>query len=173
MGLIQMLGRLDTSIISGMADEPLPGMTYKEMAKHSLDFWLQTEDLPDPSNRVSYNSNGQAEFHYHSNDLESERQLRQRLQDLLEAIGCHDRPCTVNHYLGSHMNVPLGHEMGTMKMGNDPSSSVLDPLCRVHDLDNVYVTDGSLMVSAGAVNPTLTIVAQTLRVADSIKRERL
>jgi choline dehydrogenase-like flavoprotein len=169
MGLIQMLGRLDTAAISGMADDPLPGMTYEEMAKHSLDFWLQTEDLPDPNNRVRYNGSGQVEFHYHANNLESERQLRQRLQNLLDAIGCHEQLCEVNHYFGGHVDVPLGHQMGTMKMGTDPATSVLDSFCRTHDLDNLYVTDGSFMVSAGAVNPTLTIIAQTLRTADKIK----
>jgi choline dehydrogenase-like flavoprotein len=55
--------------------------------------------------------------------------------------------------------------MGTARMGADPSSSVVDPWGRVHDLDNVYLADGSVFVSAGGFNPTLTIMALSLRTA--------
>jgi len=71
------------------------------------------------------------------------------------------------------VTVPLGHTMGTMKMGENPQDSVLDSYCRPHELENVFVTDGSFFPSAGAVNPTLTIIAQTLRVADYIKSQIL
>jgi choline dehydrogenase-like flavoprotein len=62
---------------------------------------------------------------------------------------------------------PVGtvHVMGTARMGDDPSSSVVDPWGRVHDLDNVYLADGSVFVSAGGFNPTLTIMALSLRMA--------
>src|SRR5258707_14991817 len=62
----------------------------------------------------------------------------------------------------------LGHQVGTCKFGDDPKSSVLDLNCRAHDLDNLYVVDGSFFVSSGAVNPTLTIIANALRVGDHL-----
>jgi choline dehydrogenase-like flavoprotein len=57
-------------------------------------------------------------------------------------------------------------------MGNDPSTSVLDPYCKAHDLDNLYVVDASCFVSASAVNPSLTIIANAIRIADHLLAER-
>jgi choline dehydrogenase-like flavoprotein len=62
----------------------------------------------------------------------------------------------------------LGHQVGTCKFGEDAKTSVLDLNCRTHDLDNLYVVDGSFFVSSGAVNPTLTIIANALRVGDHL-----
>ena len=167
MGLIQMMGNLNEDMMKLEMEEPLSGMTHAE------DFWLQTEDLPDPNNRISYNGGGQVVFDYQANNVEAANQLKQRLVDFLDCLGCHPGTHAVDHYLGTLIGIPLGHTMGTMKMGTDASQSVLDPYCKVHELDNVYVTDGSFFVSAGAVNPTLTIIAQTLRVADFIKSQVL
>jgi choline dehydrogenase-like flavoprotein len=62
----------------------------------------------------------------------------------------------------------LGHQVGTCRFGEDPKTSVLDLNCRAHDVDNLYVVDGSFFVSSGAVNPTLTIIANALRVGDHL-----
>jgi len=64
------------------------------------------------------------------------------------------------------------HQAGTARFGTDPAASVLDVHCKAHDLDNLYVVDSSFMPSVGAVNPTLTIIANALRVGDHIA-ERL
>jgi len=173
MGLIQMMGKVNDTIMHFESPEPLGNMTYEEMAAHSLDFWLQSEDLPDLDNRIRYNNQGQISFDYKVNNLEAGVQLKSRLHDLLDDIGCHPGTKGVDFYLGSDVTVPLGHTMGTMKMGETPQNSVLDSYCRPHELDNVFVTDGSFFPSAGAVNPTLTIIAQTLRVADYIKSQIL
>jgi choline dehydrogenase-like flavoprotein len=76
-------------------------------------------------------------------------------------------------YLGQ--DIPLAgtaHQAGTARFGRDPATSVLDLDCKCHDLDNLYVADASFFPSIGAVNPTLTLIANALRVADRI-RERL
>ena len=173
MGLIQMLGKVNEQIMHFESPEPLGNMTYEEMAAHSLDFWLQSEDLPDLDNRIGYNNQGEVAFDYTANNVEAGIQLKKRLHNLLDCIGCHPGTKNVDFYLGSEVAIPLGHTMGTMKMGTSAKNSVLDPYCRPHELDNVFVTDGSFFVSAGAVNPTLTIIAQTLRVADYIKNQIL
>ncbi|MFP4323737.1 MAG: GMC oxidoreductase [Anaerolineales bacterium] len=173
MGLIQMLGKVDETLIAFEAPEPFAGMTYAEMARHSIDFWLQSEDLPDPDNRVRLNAQGEIVFHYTANNLQAYERLRDKLQSLLEPIGCHEHLIPVNHYLGSRFPFNLAHQMGTLRMGTDPAASVLDTYCRAHDLDNLFVTDGGFFVSAGAVNPTLTIIAMTLRVAEYLTREVL
>ena len=174
MGLIQMLGKVNEQIMHFETPEPLGNMTYAEMAAHSLDFWLQSEDLPDLNNRIGYDSQGNVAFDYTANNTEAGVQLKKRLHDLLDHIDCHDCGMqNVDFYLGSDVAIPLGHTMGTMKMGENPEDSVLNSYCKPHELDNVFVTDGSFFVSAGAVNPTLTIIAQTLRVADHIKNQFL
>jgi choline dehydrogenase-like flavoprotein len=64
------------------------------------------------------------------------------------------------------------HQCGTVRFGHDPKTSVLDVNCRAHDVDNLYVVDGSFFVSSAAMNPALTIIANALRVADHL-RQRL
>jgi choline dehydrogenase-like flavoprotein len=171
MGFIQMLGKVDEVAMAFEAPEPVNGMTYAEMAAHSLDFWLQSEDLPDPNNRVRLNANNEIVFHYQRNNVEAHEKLTDKLKSLLSYIGCHEHLIPVDLYLGTQFPFNTAHQMGTMKFGTDPQNSVLDPYCRPHDLENVFVTDGSFMVTSGSVNPTLTIIAQTLRVADFIKDE--
>jgi choline dehydrogenase-like flavoprotein len=171
MGFIQMLGKVDEVAMAFEAPEPLNGMTYAQMAQHSLDFWLQSEDLPDPNNRVRLNANNEIVFHYQRNNVEAHERLTDKLKSLLGYIGCHKQLIPVDFYLGTQFPYNTAHQMGTLKFGTDPQTSVLDPYCRSHELENVFVTDGSFMVSSGSVNPTLTIIAQTLRVADFIKTE--
>ena len=65
------------------------------------------------------------------------------------------------------------HLMGTARMGDDPERSVVDANCQAHDADNLFVIDGSVFVTSGAVNPTPTIQAIALRAADYIVRERI
>ncbi|NDJ35957.1 MAG: GMC family oxidoreductase [Chloroflexi bacterium] len=173
MGLIQMLGKVDELLMKFESPEPLGGMTHAEMAQHSLDFWLQSEDLPDAENRVALNAAGEIEFHYTANNLEARDRLTETLRGMLHDLGCRDDMVAISYYLGQQFPFNLAHQMGTLRFGTDPAASVLDPLCRAHDLDNLYVTDGGFFVSAGAVNPTLTIIAQTLRVADHLTAEVL
>jgi choline dehydrogenase-like flavoprotein len=60
------------------------------------------------------------------------------------------------------------HQVGTVRFGNDPKTSALDASCKAHDIDNLYVVDGSFFCSSGAVNPALTIMANALRVGDQL-----
>jgi choline dehydrogenase-like flavoprotein len=170
MGLIQMLGKVDAELMHFEAPEPLDGMTYEQMAKHSLDFWLQSEDLPDPNNRITLDANNNIVFHYQKNNLVAHHKLVEKLKSILSYIGCHEHFIPIDYYLGTELPFNLAHQCGTLKFGTDPMKSVLDIYCRPHELDNVYVTDGSFFVSAGAVNPSLTIIANALRVADYLKK---
>ncbi|MFZ4816080.1 MAG: GMC family oxidoreductase, partial [Phototrophicaceae bacterium] len=136
-------------------------------------FWLQTEDLPDPNNRITVNAQGEVELHYTENNTEAYDRLVAKLRSLLSDIGCHTHLIPVDYYLGTKFPFNLAHQAGTMRFGTDPATSVLDVNCKPHALDNVYVTDAAFMPSIGAVNPSLTIIANTLRVADYLKREVL
>ena len=172
MGLIQMLGKVDAELMHFESPEPLGGMSYEEMAKHSVDFWLQSEDLPSLDNRVTLNKQGEMVLHYQQNNLEAHKRLTEKLRSLLGYIGCHEHMIPMDYYLGTKSPFNLAHQCGTMRFGTDTKTSVLDVHCKAHELDNLYVADASFFVSAGAVNPSLTIIANSLRVAEHIA-ERL
>jgi choline dehydrogenase-like flavoprotein len=88
---------------------------------------------------------------------------------MLGNAGAHPVLLERSLYLGK--NIPIGgtaHQAGTARFGTDPAGSVLDLDCKAHQLDNLYLADASFFPSIGAVNPTLTIIANALRVADRI-----
>ena len=106
-------------------------------------------------------------------NMEAHHRLKKKLEALLAGAGAHAKMMERNLYLGQ--NIPIGgtaHQAGTLRFGTNPATSVLDVNCKAHELDNLYVTDASFFPSIGAVNPTLTIIANALRVADRIS-ERL
>ena len=173
LGHLQMLGKSDLEQLRSGAPSFAPGMALDAMAKHSIDFWLTSEDLPDPNNRVTLDSKGEIILHYTENNLEGHKRLIAKLKELLNEIGCEHHLVPSSMYLGK--KIPLAgtaHQNGTIRFGHDPKTSVLDMNCKAHDLDNLYVVDGSFFVSSTAVNPSLTIMANALRVGDLLK-ERL
>ena len=177
LGLIQMCATSHADQIRG---ETLPSwlgftpdLPFEMMARHSMDFWLSGEDLPRPENRVSLHRDGRVFLDLEPTGLEAHRRLKRKLELALKKAGPHLALLERSLYLGK--NIPLGgtaHQAGTARFGTDPAQSVLDLDCKAHEVDNLYVTDASFFPSIGAVNPTLTIIANALRVADRIK-ERL
>ena len=170
MGLIQMLGKTDVHMLRKGAPKMMPDKGVAKMAKHSIDFFLTTEDLPLYDNRVALTDDGSIQLIYQKTNEKAAEQLRERLKGMLTAIGCenHLMPCAV--YLGN--KIPLAgvaHQAGTLRFGDDPKEAVLDINCRIHGVTNCYVVDSSFFWSASAVNPTLTIVANALRVAEQMK----
>ncbi|MCI0481604.1 MAG: GMC oxidoreductase, partial [Candidatus Dadabacteria bacterium] len=170
MGHISFVGKLDAATLSAGAPAVVPGMTLDIMAKHSLDFWITSEDLPDPNNRVTLDSKGNIVLSYTPNNQESHKRLIARLKGLMNAIGCHEEHLIPrNLFIGQQIPLAgVAHQNGTIRFGNDPASSALDESCRAHELDNLYVVDASFFPSCGAVNPALTIMANALRVGDRI-----
>ncbi|WP_245427917.1 GMC oxidoreductase [Roseiarcus fermentans] len=173
LGLIQMCATSHADQVKGEALpgwlEGLPDMPFSEIARHSMDFWLQAEDLPRPDNRIYY-KDGKVHLDLTETNPEALRRLKRKLKDVLSEIGWPAVLLERSLYLGK--NIPLSgtaHQAGTCRFGVDPARSVLDLDCRAHEVDNLYVTDASFFPSIGAVNPTLTIIANALRVADIIK----
>src|SRR5215213_4614797 len=172
LGHIQMVGKSDGVQIHG---EGLPNFLqwfpdkpFDWLAKHSVDFWLTSEDVPRPENRIYYRG-GDVHLDLIGTNAESHRRLRRKLQSLLDGLDIHPHLFDRTLYFGK--DTPIGgtaHQAGTLRFGDDPATSVLDRNCKAHELDNLYVTDGSFFPSVGAVNPTLTIIANALRVADRI-----
>jgi choline dehydrogenase-like flavoprotein len=174
LGLIQMCATSHGAQIRGEALPAwldwAPKMPFEEMARHSMDFWLSSEDLPHLDNRIFYDGE-RVVLDITEGNMEAHRRLRKKLQTMLSRAGAHPVLLERNLYLGK--NIPIGgtaHQAGTARFGTDPAASVLDLDCKAHELDNLYVTDASFFPSIGAVNPTLTIIANALRVADKIKQ---
>ena len=151
----------------------LPKRALDEMALHSVDFWLTSEDLPRPDNRVRVDRDG-IHIDYTPTNLEAHQRLGAALKRLLRHIDCdEDHLIPREAYFGKRLPVGgTGHQNGTIRFGTDPRTSALDVDCRSHEVDNLYVVDGSFFCSSAAVNPTLTIIANAIRVADHLK-ERL
>jgi choline dehydrogenase-like flavoprotein len=166
LGAMQMLGKSDAVLISG----DIPGARDPaDAARHSIDFWLTTEDLPLPDNRVSVDRDGNIGLQYTPTNLEAHQRLRAKFESLLTAMRCHDDVYENLSYVGGRLGIGgVAHQNGTVRFGTDPATSALDLDCRMHEVDNVYVADSSFFVSSTAVNPTLTIIANALRVAESV-----
>jgi choline dehydrogenase-like flavoprotein len=177
MGHISFVGKLDAISLSAGAPALTPGFTLDLMARHSLDFWLTSEDLPDPENRVMIDREGNIVLSYRPNNEEAHQRLQAKLKDLMKqqrACPLHGKDCHVGLFSRSlHVGqrIPLAgvaHQNGTCRFGDDPTTSVLDVHCRTHDVDNLYLVDGSFFPSSAAVNPALTIMANALRVGDHL-----
>lgn len=173
MGNIQMIGKT----LGGMyrAEKPvltalMPDLALTEIARHAVDFWLTTEDLPDPDNRVTVDREGRLTLSYTPNNQVPKRRLYDKLRGMLGEIGVEPHHLVQRDiYMQSDIAVAgCAHQAGTCRFGTDPASSVLDRNCKAHELDNLYVVDTSFFVSIGAVNPSLTAIANALRVGDHL-----
>ena len=177
MGHISFVGKLDGATLSAGAPAIAPGWTLDLMGKHSLDFWLTSEDLPDPNNRVTLDREGKIVLAYTPNNGEGHARLIKKLERLMQqqtkcdvhGDGCHQGLFARNLFLGQRIPLAgVAHQNGTIRFGRDPRSSALDVDCRAHEVENLYVVDGSFFPSSGAVNPALTIMANAMRVGDRI-----
>jgi len=177
MGHISFVGKLDGITLSAGAPAIAPGFTLNLMAKHSLDFWLTSEDLPDPENRVTLGRSGEIVLSYRPNNEEGHKRLIARLKDLMQqqtacpehGHECHQGLFSRSLYVGQRIPLAgVAHQNGTIRFGGDPKQSALDRNCKAHEVENLYVVDGSFFPSSGAVNPALTIMANALRVGDHL-----
>ncbi|MGV2831682.1 GMC oxidoreductase [Myxosarcina sp. GI1(2024)] len=163
LGQIQLTGKAKWNRLDIFTPDSVPRETLEYMASHSVDWWLTTEDLPRLENRVTVNSAGKIKVDYQANNLQPHAELISTWERYLREVG---------FFLFFAKKMPLSvvwHQGGTCKFGLDPQTSVLDLNCRTYDVENLYVVDASFIPSMGSVNPTLTIVANTLRVADHLK----
>jgi choline dehydrogenase-like flavoprotein len=209
LGQIQPVGSFHFEMMKGDAPPLTPGFVLETMKHHAVPWWLTTEDLPDPGNRVTLHNTtplsvenrqpglvgahpagdtgptnesapvtdsapGRIQLSYTPNNVESFNRLKDRWVDVLKQAGHASTSIPLHAYFKKRIPLEgVGHQNGTCRMGSDPATSVLDPHCKAHDLDNLYVVDASCFVSASAVNPSLTIIANAIRIADHLLAERL
>lgn len=175
LGGVQMLGKSDAEQIQGEAPRwaglASPDLPFEVLAHHAVDFWLCGEDLPRPENRVTLDDHGDIHLALdEKNNIEGLKRLRHKFQGMLGGLGMHPHHL-LPHSLYLHKGMPIGataHQAGTVRFGTDPAASALDVTCKAHDLDNLYVVDTAFFPSIGAVNPSLTAIANALRVGDHI-----
>jgi choline dehydrogenase-like flavoprotein len=166
LGQIQSQGR--THAVMAQTVVPwIPLWAYQAWVSRGVDWLVMSEDLPDPDNRVTVEQDGRIRLHYRPNNLRAHERLVTEMRRLLRRAGF---LAVVTHSHGARNTT---HQCGTVVFGQDPRSSVLDPFCRTHDVQNLFVVDASFFPSSAAVNPALTIAAQALRVADHIAERDL
>jgi choline dehydrogenase-like flavoprotein len=209
LGQVQPVGSFHFEMMKGDAPPLTPGFVLEGMKHHAVPWWLTTEDLPAPENRVTLHNatpswadsvepgvvgahpsgdtgrtnqsetvNNQApsriQLSYTPNNVTSFDRLKDRWVDVLKKAGHAATSIPMHAYFKKRIPIEgVGHQNGTCRMGHDPKTSVLDPFCKAHDLDNLYVVDASCFASASAVNPSLTIIANAIRVSDHLLAERL
>jgi choline dehydrogenase-like flavoprotein len=173
MGNIQMVGKSQAEMFRG--EKPgetrlAPEWTLERVARHAIDFWLSTEDLPRPENRVTVDRDGKVTLRYTETNAEAKDQLYHKLRSLLSKLDMN--PGHLFHRFAYMKNdIPVAgcaHQAGTCRFGNEAATSVLNADCRAHEVDNLYVVDTSVFPSISAVNPALTAMANSLRVGDHL-----
>lgn len=176
LGSIQMVGKSNAANMRGESwlAALAPGMALSEIAAHSVDWWLTTEDLPRAGNRVTVDAGGAIHLAYRSTNDAEAAGLYRELRTIMRHVGIHTHRVVPRTYMGKTMPVAaVAHQAGTCRFGTDPATSVLDLHCRTWDHPNLFVVDASFMPSVGATNPALTIMANALRVADHLVTEVL
>ena len=169
LGHIQMLGKSDGNMLRAGAPWFAPGLALDYTARHAVDFWLTTEDIPQASNRVMLDRSGRVHIHYSNKNAESHRRLLAKLKGLLPHLDMREH--LIPNQVIRDERIPIAgvaHQVGTARFGTDPKSSALDINCKAHDVDNLYVVDTSFFPSSSAVNPALTAMANALRVGDHL-----
>ncbi|WP_062014499.1 GMC family oxidoreductase [Aureimonas sp. AU4] len=164
LGNVQGLGKLQAGMLTASV-KWAPEWAMGLFAERSVDWWLMSEDLPDPNNRVTLDPDGKIRVSYTANNLKSHGELVSVWSRIMRVLGY---PLIVTQKMDIRVSM---HQCGTARFGNDPATSVLDTNCRVWDVDNLYVVDASFLPSSTGFNPSLTIVAQALRTAEHILRE--
>jgi choline dehydrogenase-like flavoprotein len=173
IGNIQMVGKSNAAAMKG--EEPkltklAPHWSLDDVARHAVDFWLTTEDLSRPENRVTLDRDGNVHLAYHATNDEEADRLYHELKHILNHTGMAQHHVLDKNFYAS-MDIPVAgvaHQAGTCRFGTDPATSVLDADCKAHELDNLYVVDTSFFPSIGAVNPALTAMANAIRVGEHL-----
>jgi len=162
LGSLQLLGKIKEPMLRGA----LPGMPKflrSALAARSVDWYAQSEDLPHPDSRVTVRADGAINLHWHRSNMQSHWRWVAKCKKILRGTGY---PIVLSKPFGTDV---VSHQCGTVRFGNDASTSALDAHCKAWDHDNLYVVDASFFPSSAAVNPALTVAAQALRVGAHLR----
>ena len=141
---------------------PIINYFYQYYFQNKLIFASIMEDLPNKDNAINIKK-GQIEFSYTIHTTE-----KQRIKELRKQVFKAFSPLPITVLKQANNNQRIAHACGTCRFGDDPANSVLNRFNKTHDIENLYITDASFFPTSGGINPSLTIAANALRVADSI-----
>ena len=161
LGNLQPVGKVRTPMLKSAVPHA-PGFALGQLAAHSTDWWVMSEDLPDPDNRVRLGTDGSIQIDWQPNNVVTHRRFIKQAKEIFRDAGY---PIQIDRVMGIDTN---SHQVGTTRFGTDPATSVLDPFCKAHEIDNLYVVDASFFPSSTAVNPACTIGAQAIRVGEHL-----
>jgi choline dehydrogenase-like flavoprotein len=165
LGNIQLLGRITAPILKSNLPR-IPEWALSLLSRRSVDWYAMSEDLPNPESRVAVRD-GQIHLDWKRSNLLAHKGLVETFKDRLRAAGY---PIVLAKPFDRRTP---SHQCGTVRIGLDPATSPLDSFCRAWDHPNLFVVDASFLPTSAAVNPSLTIAAQALRVADHIAQTDL
>ncbi len=165
LGNIQLLGRVTAPILKANL-RLAPEWTLGLMSSRTVDWYAMSEDLPNPSSRVTVEGE-RIRLDWKRSNWQAHVGLVKAFKERLRAAGY---PIVLSRAFDRRTP---SHQCGTVRIGLDPSTSPLDPFCRAWDHPNLFVVDASFLPTSAAVNPALTIAAQALRVADHIANNDL
>jgi choline dehydrogenase-like flavoprotein len=162
LGALQLIGKVQGVMMKTAAPRAVPLAVLDRVADRSVEWLVMAEDLPAPENRVTVDRAGRITTARRARNTETHRRLLARAKRLLRSVG-------YELILTQRFDISMNsHMCGTVVAGRNPATSVLDPWCKAHELDNLWVIDGGFFPSSAAMNPALTIAAQALRaVAES------
>ncbi|MFP7571098.1 GMC oxidoreductase [Marivita sp. S2033] len=163
LGNIQLLGRVTPEILK-IQVPTLPRPAARWMSNHAVDLYVISEDLPDPESRVCLDGNS-VQLLWRRSNMTAHRKLVAKTKETLRSAGF---PLTLSRLFDGR--VP-SHQCGTLRLGDDPALSVVDPDCRSWDHPNLFIADAGVLATSAAVNPALTVAALALRTAKIIERE--
>jgi choline dehydrogenase-like flavoprotein len=158
LGALQLIGKVQGVMMKTAAARGVPVAVLNQIARRSVEWLIMAEDLPHRDNRVTVDGTGTITTARLARGLRTHRRLLERARRLLRSAG-------YDAVLTQHFDISMNsHQCGTVVAGADPATSVLDPWCKTHELENLWVIDAGFFPSSAAMNPALTIAAQALRV---------
>jgi choline dehydrogenase-like flavoprotein len=158
LGAMQLIGKVQGVMMKSAAPRGVPRLVLDQVAGRSVEWLIMGEDLPSPDNRVMVDGAGMITTARVARGTRAHHRLLERAKRLLRSVG-------YSAILTQRFDISMNsHQCGTVVAGDDPATSVLDPWCRAHDVENLWVVDGGFFPSSAAMNPALTIAAQALRV---------
>lgn len=161
LGNVQLLGHITGNILKAQTPT-VPAWMAGVMARYAYGWFLTSEDLPNPESRVMVRD-GKIVMHWVRSNMRAHEVLIKRTRDVMRRASF---PIVLTRTFGRKTT---SHQCGTARLGDDPKSSVVSLDCRTHDLDNLYVTDASVLPTSAAVNPALTIAALAIKAGHAIK----
>jgi len=168
MGSVQLLGNVNKDKIAAYGPPLVSNFVAQAIASHSLSWLAISEDLPNENNRV-YLKHNSVGVTYKKNNQVAFNRLIKRWTEVLKSLSIYQQKGQYTLHIPQTMGVrEVAHQCGTCRFGEDPKTSVLDINCRTHDIDNLYVVDGSFFPSSSALNPSLTIIANALRIGEHL-----